>query len=109
MNLDQNLVRAPPFLKRDFISEEMNLDQNNEIPSHTHDGFYQLGNELRPEHQQPLEQLICRFYQLGNELRPERCQKWCDDIWGFYQLGNELRPEQIESLLKAHKILSVRK
>ncbi len=34
-------------------------------------GFYQLGNELRPEHIYTFGVLEIGFYQLGNELRPE--------------------------------------
>ena len=41
--------------------------------------FYQLGNELRPEHGQFHIQLVVRFYQLGNELRPE-------PLWQVYRL-----------------------
>ena len=50
----------------------MNLDQNQaHHKAQCLLGFYQLGNELRPEPHYRFALLPFRFYQLGNELRPE--------------------------------------
>ena len=49
----------------------MNLDQNSTRLTLCAAGFYQLGNELRPEQDEDKPDELTRFYQLGNELRPE--------------------------------------
>ena len=72
----------------------MNLDQNLVVPfADVFLGFYQLGNELRPEHTNTRAFRARGFYQLGNELRPELTHKANNGNNRFYQLGNELRPE----------------